>query len=187
MDSSRLRSRPAVLLLAASLLTSLALGGLLVAAHRLYDRAPAAAAGLPLSDDQSRQQVVDPARDFVRLGKMRAPTASYLLVSCSAEEEPPYQGTMYLNFDVPSITETTVYFREIAQAMTARGWHEGIAPGHHPDGHTLAKDGLVAMYYRHPDLPGRAVLQIYGECRNVTDHRLDDTGFVDVTGQMLPN
>jgi hypothetical protein len=27
-------------------------------------------------------------------------------------------------------------------------------------------------------------LQIFGECRNVTDHRLDAPGFVDVTGEL---
>jgi hypothetical protein len=28
------------------------------------------------------------------------------------------------------------------------------------------------------------VLQIHGECRNITDHRVDATGFVDITGQL---
>jgi hypothetical protein len=43
----------------------------------------------------------------------------------------------------------------------------------------------VAIYHRHHDLAGRGELQIFGECRNVSDHRFDDAGFVDVTGELL--
>jgi hypothetical protein len=48
----------------------------------------------------------------------------------------------------------------------------------------LAKNGVLAVYYRIPDVADRAVLQIDGECRNSTDHQLDTTGFVDVTGDL---
>ena len=68
--------------------------------------------------------------------------------------------------------------------MTTQGWKVGTAPAHHPEGWTLAKDGVVALYYRHPDIPDRAVLQIDGECRNVTDHQRDTTAFVDITGEL---
>ena len=171
-------------MLTATLMTTLVLGSSLVVADHLHDRPAPVAVTSPMSDDQSRQQVVASARQFVKLGKLRSATAGYLLASCAIEAQPPYQGTMYVDFDVPSITETTGYFREIAAAMKAQGWHEGLPPGHHPDGHTLAKDGLFAKYYRNPDVPGRGVLRIYGECRNVSDHRLDTTGFVDVTDQI---
>jgi hypothetical protein len=70
--------------------------------------------------------------------------------------------------------------------MKARGWHEGVSPTRYPGGRTLAKDGSSALYHRHPDLPGRGLLKIYGPCRTVTDHRLDTTGFVDVTAALRP-
>jgi hypothetical protein len=185
MDSKRLRSRPAILLLAASLLTSLVLGVLFVVIHRLTGTttAPEVVAA-PLSDTQSRQQVLEPARQFVGAGKMRAVNAGYLLSSCASEEQPPYQGLVYLNFDVPTVAETRAYFGEIARAMTARGWREGLPPGRHPGGRTMVKDGMYAVFYRDPDLPGRGLLKLYGECRNVTDHRLDTAGFVDVTAEV---
>lgn len=181
MDSSLLRSKPVLLLIAASLLTALILGVLMVVS-RIYRAEPApAAVGVPLTDDQTRQQVLEPARQFVGAGKMTAVTAGYLLSSCSGEEEPPYQGMVYLNFDVPSVAQTRAYFTEIARAMTARGWREGLPPGRHPGGHTLVKDGLYAVYYRDPDVSGRGLLKVYGECRNMTDHRLDTSGFFDVS------
>ena len=43
---------------------------------------------------------------------------------------------------------------------------------------------MTAVYYPNLDVPGRGVLQIYGECRNVTDHRADPTGWVDITAAL---
>jgi hypothetical protein len=48
----------------------------------------------------------------------------------------------------------------------------------------LVKDGVIALYYRHPDIQGRAVMQIYGECRDMTDHQADTAGFIDITGRL---
>ena len=183
MDNT-LRSRPARLLLAAALLCSLALGAAFVVVHRVYDLRGLSRDVVPLSDDQSRRQVVEPARRFINAGSLRVASATYLLESCSAEERPPYRGQAYLLFEVPTITKTRAVFADLARAMTAQGWKVGTAPGHHPEGWTLAKDGVVAVYYRHPDIPDRGVLQIDGECRNLTDHQLDTTGFVDITGEL---
>lgn len=188
MNSPNLRSGPAVLMIAAALLTSLTLGLAFVVVHRIYDLRGAAveAPADPLTADEAGRQVLGPAREFVRAGRLEAPRATYLLMSCSGDDQPPYQGAVFLEFDVPSIAATPAYFREIAGAMKARGWHEGLPPARHPGGWTLARDGLAAVYHRHPDLPGRGVLKIYGECRTVTDHRLDTTGFVDVTAALRP-
>ncbi len=183
MDSTTLRSRTPLLVLSATLITSLVLGALVLLSNRL-DAQPPEAVAVPLTDQQSRQQVLESASHFVRAGKLRSIDAGYLLASCGAEGKPPYQGTVYLNFDVPAVAATRAYFREIAAAMTARGWREGLPPGRHPGGHTLVKDGLYAVYHRDPNLPGRGVLKIYGECRNITDHSSDTTGFEDITGEL---
>jgi hypothetical protein len=186
MNSTVLRSRPVIIVTAATLLTTLTLGLAFVVVHRIYDLRGAAveAPAVPLTAEQARQQVLEPARQFVGAGRLGDPTASYLLMSCRGDDGPPYQGSVYLTFDVPSITETPAYFREIAGAMKARGWKEGLPPNRHPGGRTLARDGLTAVYHRHPDLQGRGVLKIYGECRTLTDHRSDTTSFVDVTAAL---
>jgi hypothetical protein len=184
MVSSRLRSRTGLLILSASLAISLVLGSLFVVTHRIYDSRDTETPVAPLTDDQARAQVLDQARQFVGAGKLGAPSGVYLLMSCTSQERPPYQGTVRVNFDVPTVAETPVYFREIARAMEARGWHEGLPPGRRPGGHTLAKGGLIAVYYRDPDVPGRGLLQISGECRNFTDHQDDPPGFVDITSEL---
>lgn len=180
-----LRSRPARLLIAAALLCSLALGVCFVVVHRVYDLRGIADVE-PMSDDQSRRQVLDPARQFIDAGSLRVDTATYLLMSCSAEDGPPYRGRVYLTFEVPTIAETGAVFADLARAMSSRGWRVGTRPSHHPEGWTLAKNGVLAVYYRNPDVSDRAVLQIDGECRDFTDHHSDTAGFVDITGDLNP-
>ena len=186
MNSDTLRSRSSRLLMAAALLLSVVLAVAFIIMHRVYDlRGPAVEPPPnPITDAQAEAQVLDSARQVVGAGKLRAASGTYILVSCALENVPPYQGTAYLNFDTPSITETPAYFRQIARSLTARGWTEGLPPGHHPGGHTLVKAGVTAVYYRHPDVAGRGVLKIHGECRNMTDHRSDRTGFTDITGRL---
>lgn len=182
MDSA-LRSRTGRLLLAAALLCALTLGVAFVVVHRVYDLRGITAAP-PMTDDQSRRQVMDATRAIVAAGSIENPDATYLLGSCSTEDQPPYQGTVYLTFDVPGVVETTALFRRIARTMTARGWRVGEPPGRHPGGWTLADGRVTAIYYRDPDLEGRGVLQVYGECRNLIDHRLDGASFVDVSDEL---
>lgn len=186
MDGSALRSRPALLLLTAALLLSLVAGSTFIALHRTKDIRGAAVErpAHPLSDEQSKEQVMGTARQFIAAGRFTGATGSYILMPCVESDEPIYQGALYVNFDLPSIREIPAFFREIARNLYAGGWREGVPPGHHPGGKTLSRAGVAAVYYRHPDVPGRGVLQIYGECRNVADHRQDTTGFIDVSREL---
>lgn len=186
MTGVDLRSRAVRWLAAATLVTSLVLGSAFVVLHHLTDLRGEAVAGpgTPLSDDATMAQMVGTARLFVTSGRLRNPSATYLLQSCRRDNTPPYQGSVYLEFDIPSITETPAYFRQVATALRARGWTEGLEPNNHPGGKIMAKDGVSALFYRNPDVPGRGVLQIHGECRNVTDHTADASGFVDITDRL---
>lgn len=180
-----LRSKPVVFLLAATFILTLALGAGFVVVHHTKDLQGAAAAppADPLSDDQSRLQVLDAARQFTTAGHLKNATAGYLLMSCKNSDDPPYQGAVRLSFDVPQLKDIPRYFGDLATAMTARGWARAETPegGERP---ILTKDGITAAYYLDPDVPGRGAMRIYGECRNVTDHRRDVTGWVDVTDQL---
>ena len=138
----------------------------------------------PQNDEQSRQQVLGPARQIIAAGSLDHTSASYLLQSCATEDQPPYQGTLYVGFAVPDVIHTRALFRQIAQTMLTQGWRIGLPPGHHPEGVTLAKGAVTAIYYRDPDQDGRGVLRVYGECRDMTDHRLDGGGFMDVTKEL---
>ncbi len=107
-------------------------------------------------------------------------------MSCTNADEPPYQGAIYLNFDVPGgVLETPKYFDAIATAMRTAGWAEAMPPNRHPGGRTFTRDGgVTVIYFRNDDRSTRATMQIYGECRNTTDHRRDATGWVDITASV---
>ena len=186
MDSTTLRSRPLVLLLAATLLMSLTLGTAFIVQHRSHTQRGVAVEppANPMSDDETMKQVVDSARQFVDSGRLKTVHGTYLLMSCRTENEPPYQGTAYIDFDIPPVTTAPDYLPDFARAMIKRGWKAGLDPNQHPGGEIMTKNGVTALFYRNADISGRGVLQIYSECRNVTDHRMDPTGFVDISDQL---
>ncbi len=97
------------------------------------------------------------------------------------QTQPPDQGAIYLNFDVPGVLDTPKYFRSIRAALAAGGWAEAMPPNPHPGGATFARNGVTVIFYRNSDLADRATMQIYGQCRDTSDHRADRTGWVDIT------
>lgn len=171
-----------MLLIAATQLMCLILGSTFVVLHRkhTYHGAAVEAPAHPLSDDETMQQAVTAARQFVADSHLKAVEATYLLMSCRTEDEPPYQGSVYIDFDIPPVTEAPRFLPDLARTMTAHGWKPGLEPNQHPGGQIMTNNGVTALIYRNPDVRGRGVLQVYGECRNITDHRMDPTGFVDI-------
>ena len=164
----------------------LVLGLSFIALHRFRDMRGAAVEPVanPLTDQQSKAQVLGPARDIVADGNLRGVSGTYLLMSCQSSADPPYQGAIYLNFDVPGVLETPKFFGAIASAMTARGFTEGAPPNLHPLGRTFTRAGVTVIFYRNDDASTRGTMHVYGECRNVSDHRLDTTGWVDITAEL---
>lgn len=186
MDNA-LRSGPARWLIATALICSLVLGAGFIVVHRMYDLRGIATVK-PQNDEQSRIQVLGAARQVIAAGSLQPSDATYLLESCTTDNQPPYQGTLYVGFAVPDVVGTRELFRRIAVTLKGQGWRVGLPPSRHPEGWKLGRDGVTAIYYRDADQPGRGVLRIYGECSNVTDHQFDDAGFTDVTGELArPN
>ncbi len=138
----------------------------------------------PVSDDQSKAQVVESTKQIVSLAGLQTTSAGYLLMSCKNRDDPPYQGAIYLNFAVPAGVRADTYFPTIATTLVSHGWTEGLPPNGFVFGRTLSKDAVTVIVYRHSDNPGMGVLRIYGECRNMNDHRTDMSGWVDITGDL---
>ncbi len=186
MDVTFLRSSPARWLVGVALLLSMALASAFVLLDGVKNPtgADADVSPSPLSDAAAADQVLSSAQQIVAVARLRNPTGSYVLMACQGEDGPPYQGSAYINFDVPSITATPAFFRAIVTEMTAHGWTEGMRLNQYPGGRTLGREGMSALFYRNPDAPGRGVMRIYGECRNMTDHRDDAGSFVDITARL---
>lgn len=135
----------------------------------------------PLSDEQTRAQVIEPAKQIVALGGLRSAAGGYILMSCKNETDPPYQGAIYLTFDLPGPVD---YFDQVAAAMVPHGWQKGLPPNEYFFGTTLYKNGVTATLYRDPDRTTSGIMKVYGECRNIANHRNDTAGWTDITDQL---
>ena len=164
--------------------TALIVGAVYLAVDRLHAKASDAVEhpGPPATDAQTQTEVVERARDIVVIAELRRPTASYLLMSCKNRDAPPYQGAVYLDFQLPTDIDVGQYFRGVAAALVSRGWREGPPPNQHLFGVNLSTDGVNAILYRDRDTHG--VARIYGQCRDVTDHRAVKPDWVDVTDRL---
>lgn len=135
----------------------------------------------PLDDAQSKAQVLGPAREIVGVAGLHVVSASYILMSCTNETDPPYQGAIYVTFDLP---DASSYLDQVAADLISRGWRATPQPVNAlPGTTTVSKDTVTATLHRDPDRRGEGVMKIYGECRNIVDHRNDTTGWVDVADE----
>lgn len=135
----------------------------------------------PLSDEQTKTQVIEPAKQIVAVANLRGASGGYILMSCRNEADPPYQGAIYVTFDLPRSVD---YFDQVAAAMVPHGWQKGLPPNQYLFGTTLSKGGVTAMLYRDPDRLTSGIMKVYGECRNTGNHRNDNTGWTDITDQL---
>jgi hypothetical protein len=183
---SSLRSPAPRALTLAILSTALIVGGVWLALDRLHATASDAVEhpGPAATDAQTRNEVVEHARDIVAIAGLRAPTAGYLLMSCKNRDDPPYQGVVYLNFQLPSDATADQYFRSVSAAMVAHGWREGPPPNQHLFGRNLSKDGVNAILYPDDDSKTRGVARIYGQCHAMTDHRGAKADWLDITDRL---
>ena len=173
-------------LIAATSVTALIIGGGYLAIDRLHASANNAVehAGPAATDAQTQTEVVGHARDIVSITELRQPTAGYLLMSCKNRDDPPYQGAVYIDFELPPDIDADHYFRDVSNAMVARGWREGPAPNQHMFGRNLSKDGVNAILYPDRDTSTRGVARIYGQCHDMTNHRATKAEWTDVTDRL---
>jgi hypothetical protein len=179
----RLRSKRIRVLIAVALAIPLVLGGAYLVVDRLHSSEARDHPAHPLDDSQSKAQVVDPVKDIVAMTRLQTSSAGYMLMSCTNQNEPPYQGAIYLTFSLPTDTQPATYFGAIEAALVGHGWTEGLPPNNHAFANTFVKAAVTVIIYRQDDDAGRGVLRAHGECRNTNDHRADTTAWIDITDQ----
>jgi hypothetical protein len=181
-----LRSTQVRALIAVALTASL----LLSAAILLVDRLHTTTADVldhpvnPVSDKQSEAQVLDAAKQVVSLTGLHTASAGYTLMSCRDRDDPPYQGAIYLTFKLPAEAQPEAYFPSLAATLATHGWAEGMPPNDHPFGRSLTKDTVTTIVHGTSEDPRVGVLRVYGQCRNMNDHRTDATVWTDVTDRL---
>ncbi len=131
----------------------------------------------PLSDQQAIAQVVDPARQIAKVAALQDPSGGFSWESCNDQGDPPYRGRVDMTFMVPPGVDHDAYFDQVAKTMVANGWSAGAPPGRHEFGAVIHQNGVMATIGVSPFQGADGAVQLFGECRNMNDHRQDSNGF----------
>lgn len=185
-SSTTPRSPAARALTLVILSTTLIVGGVYLAIDRLHASAADAVEhpGPAATVEQTQSELVGHAKDIVAITGLRQPTAGYVLMSCRNRNDPPYQGAVYMNFQLPTDVSADQYLRSISTALIARGWREGPSPNQHLFSRNLSKDGVNAIFYPADDLKTGGVARIYGQCHDVSGSRGAQADWLDITDRV---
>lgn len=176
-----LRSPRSVVLLLAALLIVLVVGAGFTKLRDLRAEA-VTLQGAPMTNAQAAGQVLASARQIVGTARLQDATGGYAFVSCKNENDPPYQVAIYLSFRLPQ-GNSVKYLRDVATSMAAHGWARAASTGEH-FGQKLTKGGVTAIFYRSVNDTNFATMRLYGECRNMADHRNDNPVWAEVTDEL---
>ncbi|VAZ72903.1 Putative lipoprotein LppJ [Mycobacterium persicum] len=136
----------------------------------------------PMTDDQIKAQVIEPAKQIVTAANLQGVSGGFSFASCNDQGDPPYQGTVTITFLIHGEPDT--YFQQVRAAMLSHGWNAGPPPGQHLHGTTLNKNGVTANISFLPSDHSYGQIILDGECRNTTDHRHDPGAGLDITNQL---
>ncbi len=123
----------------------------------------------PMTDDQTKAQVIEPAKQIVAAANLDGVSGAFSFASCNDQGDPPYQGTVTLSFLIHG--DPDAYFQQVRAAMIAHGWNVGAPPGQHYHGATLNKDGVTASISYVPSDHSHGQIILDGECRNTANHK----------------
>ncbi|UGT95018.1 hypothetical protein KN246_16715 [Mycobacterium intracellulare] len=123
----------------------------------------------PMSDDQTKAQVIEPAKQIVAAAKLEGVSGAFSFASCNDQGDPPFQGTVTLSFLIHG--DPDAYFQQVRAAMIAQGWNEGAPPGQHYHGASLNKDGVAASISYMPSDHAYGQIIFDGQCRNMGNHK----------------
>lgn len=129
--------------------------------------------GPEMSDEQTRAQVVEPAKRLVHSVGLQLRAASFRFDACTDQGVAPFRGKVGMGFTFPAGVDKQAYLDEIIRAMSADGWSAGAPPGKKPHGRVMHLGEVMAIVAANPDHPDRGYVDIFGECRNAADHNND--------------
>ncbi len=127
----------------------------------------------PLTPEQSREQVVDAARDLVNTVQLQPASEIFYRSSCNDQNEAPFRGVVRISY--PKAVSFEASDAEVAQMVTqleAHGWTGDSDFKTH--GSVVQKNKVVAVLEpQNVSTPNRGIT-LYGECRDMTSTK-DDT------------
>lgn len=134
----------------------------------------------PLTPEQAKAQVLDAAREVVQLLNLRGADAFVGLSSCSDENRPPFRGSGNIGYPkAPSYAESDTEVAAMIEVLQAHGW--SADPDFHSHGSVLKKNNVVIDFAAQNDAFTTRVIQITGECRDITTTAKTKGGMEHIT------
>jgi hypothetical protein len=139
---------------------------------------------VPLPDEASMQQVIDPAKEFVILNQLQDVSGTFGWVACGGQDEALYHGEVRLSFLLPKDVDEGRYIKQIVKMMVSHGWMDNPAQGDRSFETILHTNEVRAAISGGDSVnKERGTVRLSGECRNTNDHR-DDSAGINITGQL---
>jgi len=146
----------------------------------------------PISPQQARSQVVDAARDIVTTLSAEVTEATFSYESCNDQGDPPFRGVAKVSFWVPGVPHNqSADPQAVIGPLVRNGWSTNSDFTSHAP--TLRKGKvnviltvLPAHFPAGVERKSHAWVDVNGECRDMFDHRTDDSILpVDIKAELL--
>ncbi len=125
-----------------------------------------------MTDEQTRAQVVDPAKRLVHATDLQLRGTGFRYASCTDQGSAPFRGRLDMGFIFPAGLDKQEHLERIVAAMKTDGRTDDAPKDQHHYGRTLYLGGVMAIVTPNPDHPERGYIDMLGQCRNAGDHRI---------------
>ncbi|KMV21226.1 hypothetical protein ACT16_17570 [Mycobacterium heckeshornense] len=122
----------------------------------------------PMTPEESRAQVVNAARDIVRILGLKGVSAHFSRESCNDQAVAPFRGVVGIAYDhAPTLEESRAEIQRMLAVLKQQGWTD---PGDfHTHAPAVSKQGVTAVFDAYSPVQNfGGSVTIYGECRDMT-------------------
>lgn len=122
----------------------------------------------PMTPEQSKAQVVDAARDIIRLLGLKGVSAHFSRGSCNDQAEAPFQGIVGITYDhAPTLEESQAEIQRMLAVLKQHGWSD--QSDFHSHSPHVTKHGVTAVFDPYSPVQNfGGTVDISGECRDMT-------------------
>jgi hypothetical protein len=121
-----------------------------------------------MTPEQSRAQVIDAAREALRILGIKSVDPVFYRESCNDQQEAPFRGVVHLDYDhAPTLDGSRAEIQRMLATLKQHGWSSG--GDFHTHSPSVTRNGVTAVFNTY--IPNGRVLggtYFYGECRDMT-------------------
>ncbi|BBU22514.1 hypothetical protein [Mycobacterium xenopi] len=124
-----------------------------------------------MTPEQSKAEVIDAAREIVRVLRLNGVSATFHRESCNDQGQPPFRGIVELNYNhAPTLKESRAEIQKMVQVLKQHGWSD--QSDFHSHSPHVTKQGVTAIFDPYSPIQNwGGSVEIDGQCRDMTTNR----------------